>query len=384
MSSPPPQSLIGWLASVVAAHGSRPAVDSDGESRTYIQVWSSAGGLARHLLRQFKLPTGSRVAILADNEPAYLDAFLGILRAGLVAVPLDPACGQPMILKQLHKRGVGGVLVGDRARAIHPEVIESFRTWPLEAVLAEVTPWYAGKLPPLRVNGDACILPCSGEGEAPNGAMHTQSSLLHSALQLATALPLRPEDRSSVTMPLAAALVTQVLPVWLTAGAIELTPDPDARRPITPSRQATCMTLEAAQLETLLESDRLEDLEALRWVCVYTDGTTSSAPVRRLQQTVPTVQVHQIFGMAEIPAVSWAPAALLRMHPGALGLPLPTTRVWQRPGTRELWVRSPGQMVGYVDDPTAVSKTRAPDGSLRLGLTGRIDDGGRIHLADAR
>ena len=101
MTAPPAQTLVGWLSAVASAHASRTALIGDGKETTYAEMWSRAGGMARFLLDDAGVAPGSRVAIIGANEPAYLEAFLGILRGGLVAVPLNPMLDVASLLAQI-------------------------------------------------------------------------------------------------------------------------------------------------------------------------------------------------------------------------------------------------------------------------------------------
>src|SRR5438270_9134817 len=65
---------------------------------------SFANGLVRHDFKH-----GDTVALFAENSPEWIAAALGIIRAGMVAVPLDV---------QLGERTLGHILQDSEARAI--------------------------------------------------------------------------------------------------------------------------------------------------------------------------------------------------------------------------------------------------------------------------
>lgn len=89
------------ISDVAARMPAQPAIEqlrADGrvETTTYGALESLAGHIAAWLTSR-GIRAGDRVAILADNDARWIAAYLGALRIGAVAVPLDTAYKAPQI-----------------------------------------------------------------------------------------------------------------------------------------------------------------------------------------------------------------------------------------------------------------------------------------------
>ena len=98
---------------------------------SYEMLWLQAGRIANWLLREGFQP-GNHAALLAPSSPGWVAAYLGILRAGGVVVPID---------KELKRAELRHILIDSEAHAIFSEGV-----W-LEMV-QEMAPGYliAGRL----------------------------------------------------------------------------------------------------------------------------------------------------------------------------------------------------------------------------------------------
>jgi long-chain acyl-CoA synthetase len=82
------------------------------ESHTYAELRSMAESLGAWLVAR-RIEPGARVAILADNHPRWVAAYLGIIAAGGTAVPLDTAYRADQVTKLVGDSG-SSLLICDR------------------------------------------------------------------------------------------------------------------------------------------------------------------------------------------------------------------------------------------------------------------------------
>ncbi len=78
------------------------------ESCTYAELHRWAESVGRWITEN-GFARGSRLAILADNHPRWVAAYLGIIASGCAAVPLDTALHDDQVTKLLKDSGTSAV-----------------------------------------------------------------------------------------------------------------------------------------------------------------------------------------------------------------------------------------------------------------------------------
>jgi acyl-CoA synthetase (AMP-forming)/AMP-acid ligase II len=375
-----PATLVDWIAAVARAQARRPAVHGDGLTWSYDELWERAGGIARHLLRDRGLRPGERVGIVGANEPAYLAAYFGVLRAGGVAVPLNAMLDVADMRAQLAHVGAVAAIAGEVGATTRDGLADALPAWPMRDLPAQGT----GALPRTTPGDPACIFLTSGSTGRPKGVVHTQGSLLHMALQLASTLPFGPGERSIAFLPFFAA-AEQVLPVLCTGGSLDVLPGFDPERVAGAARHATSFDAVPTIMARLLDQAPLEDLARLRWVSFASEPMPVSV-LRRWWDALPGVATYQFYGMTECVPVTVASDVLQREEPASVGVPFPTARLsaldvaGREAREGELVFHSPARMAGYYGDEAATAAASTADGAHRTGDLGRIDERGRVFL----
>ena len=174
------------FAETVARFGDRTAVEVQRADRvdrfTYHQLHDMAAAWASWLAHE-GITAGDRCAILAANDAHWCAAYLGILKLGAVAVPLDTNYSADQVATIVRDSGSRLLLVSDTLRAnasaagvpltnLHQNP-EPNRTKPLEPLepLEPVEPLDS-------VPGAAVILYTSGTTSDPKGVVLTHANLL--------------------------------------------------------------------------------------------------------------------------------------------------------------------------------------------------------------
>ena len=96
------QNFYEQFAQAAARFADRPVIEVQRRDRvdafTYRRIETMAGRMATWL-KSRGVTAGDRCAILAENDAHWCAAYLGVLRLGAVAVPLDTAYKASQVLR---------------------------------------------------------------------------------------------------------------------------------------------------------------------------------------------------------------------------------------------------------------------------------------------
>ena len=187
------------------------------ESHSYAELRRMAESIAAWLLDS-EMAAGTRVAILADNHPRWVAAYLGIIAAGGTTVPLDTAYHSDQVSKLLRDSGATLLICDQPHLATAQEAVAGSETavvltstQPGVALPAKVVSdldgifaQYTGSLRPIpRAPHDvASLLYTSGTTADPKGVMLTHANLLAEADAVFAWAHIGPEDAILGVLPL--------------------------------------------------------------------------------------------------------------------------------------------------------------------------------------
>src|SRR6476646_8386377 len=186
------------------------------ESLTYAELRRMGESVGRWL-RQSGMSEGVRCAIMAQNSPLWVAAYLGIMSAGAAAVPLDTAFNALQVNKLLWDSG-SAIIFTD---AEHLPVVEKAVEETLVRIVmidgsgegrySNLTGMFAagpGDFRPTRIfdTDNAVLLYTSGTTSDPKGVTLTHRNLLAEANGIFSAIRVTPNDSILGVLPLFHAL----------------------------------------------------------------------------------------------------------------------------------------------------------------------------------
>ncbi|HEY7238017.1 MAG TPA: class I adenylate-forming enzyme family protein [Burkholderiales bacterium] len=352
---------------------------------TYGALEQSACAVARGLLAR-GLKRGERVAIVSANRGEFVAAYLGIMRAGLVAVPLShklPRATLELVLEDCAPRLV---LYDTDRRALVPSEMKSlgFETAEWRA-LQDPGP-FAAVVPAPRE--PAMVLYTSGSSGRPKGVV-----LTHEGHLWAVRMRLRggPYDhhRLLIAAPLFHMNGLGTLKFALAAGAtVVLLPQFETRRYIEAIERfgSTWLTAVPPMLAMMFRDSALLEATDVSSVTAIRMGSAPVSERLRAQIKVafPNARVLNVYGTTEAGPVVFGPDPEVgpkgrpksgRSKPdAALGWPQPGVELKLVEG--ELWQRTPAVMLGYLNDPERTAAVLTPDGWYKSGDVFRRDENG--------
>lgn len=197
------------------------------ESHTYAELRQMAEGFGAWLV-ECGIEPGARIAILADNHPRWLAAYLGIIAAGGTAVPLDTAYHADQVEKLLRDSGTSLLVCDLKHLPVACEAVlnlsiklvltQSGSEQPngqgttvaqkrfdqlagnLDAILAEARADF--RAVPRERNDIASLLYTSGTTADPKGVMLTHANLLAEADAVFAWAHIGPDDAILGVLPL--------------------------------------------------------------------------------------------------------------------------------------------------------------------------------------
>ncbi|MBB4640155.1 long-chain-fatty-acid--CoA ligase [Rhizorhapis suberifaciens] len=398
---------VPTLHAIVTEHAGRtpdaPAIRFNDSMLSYRQLDARANRVAHSLIRDGVKP-GQRIVFLGRNSDAVPLLALGANKAGIVPVPLNWRLA-PAEIAQLVRDCEAPIIFAepDFLPVIEgTDDAQAFRTVSARDLLAEDN-WLSDDETPINASADseaiALQVYTSGTTGHPKGVMLPHRALLGiNALRHAVAWDSwGPKDVTLVQTPLGHIGAFGGLARALYFGALAIIHE----------------SFDAAATLSAIERDKVSKLAlvptAIKMILDHPEARTvdyssldtiiyGSAPITPtlLREAVATFgcRFAQSYGMSEtsgatvaLPPEDHDPSGTHRMT-GA-GKPLPATelKIVGEDGdplpagqTGEIWIRSIANMAGYWKLPEESANTLTPDGWVRTGDAGYLEEDGYLYV----
>nr|BFE72735.1 4-coumarate--CoA ligase family protein [Actinoplanes digitatis] len=346
---------------------------------------------------------GHTVAVWAPNTPPWAACALAAMRLGARVTAMNPAWTAREAAAQIADADAGVIVAApplSEAAAAMPGIRhvvtlgDDDRAVALRTVLACDDP-----APPAATDpGAVALLPySSGTTGLPKGVLLTHTNLVTMVRQVQAVARFGERDMVLALAPffhVLGGIVTLLVP--LAVGATVVTVPRFAPEPVLDliERHRVSVTAVPPPVAAFLAHHPAaagRDLSSLEWLAV--GGAPLPAAVQRaVAARLPGCVVAQGWGLTETTAGICVPDRSGPGPPGTVGWLLPNTELTVvdpesgracGPGEAgELWVRGPQVMAGYLGRPSATAEAVNPDGWLRTGDLGHLDDAGNVVVVD--
>jgi long-chain acyl-CoA synthetase len=351
------------------------ALITDEGKLTYAELEQAAACIAQSLSER-GLRGGDRIAILWPNSIELVVLMLGALRAGLIAVPINP---------RLKASEIAYVLEHSGARLCYSEPALAPLMTGVEVLsqLPSLT-GASGPLPDTDSDAPALLLYTSGTTAHPKGVIHSQRTLFEGARVIADE-DIGPNDIPLLLTPVAhiLALVGGLLPALIqgTTAVLLKAFSPPAALDAIERHGCTQVAGLPVLIRLMVEEQavRPRNVSSLRIVAVGGDAV----PVALQQRVLALFQVEarEGYGLTEVMPVAFNRPGAVRI--GSLGQAANASiRIVDSKGNDmapeevgELLVYGPANCLGYWNDPKATADL-LEEGWLHTGDLASSDDDG--------
>jgi long-chain acyl-CoA synthetase len=432
-------SLVALLEASFERFGSKPAFTNLETTLSFADVERLSRAFAAYLQSLPQIERGARVAVMLPNTLQSPVVLFGILRAGLVAVNVNPMYTVPELEHQLNDSGAEVVVVlanfahtvgealarttvkvvivtelGDHCaplkRAVVNFVVKHVKKLVRPANLPAAVPYrqalerganLAYTRPELGPRDLAFLQYTGGTTGRAKGAMLTQRNIVANTLQTAAwARPFVPTDNNVIVTPLPLyhiySLTVNLFAFVELGGHNLLVTDPrdlkSFAKLLARSRVAY-LTGVNTLYNALLHAPGFASIDFSALRVAMAGGMAVQREVAERWQAITGVPIAQGYGLTEASPVVTANPLDLKAFDGSIGIPFPSTEVGilgdhgQWLGTDEvgeICARGPQVMAGYWQRPDDTAAVLFGDGWLKTGDIGRMNGRGFVFIEDRK
>lgn len=399
----PRRTRLPQLLEDAARWGERPHLIQGDRRLSFADVLAAVDVVAARL-RELGVQPGDRVLILAVNSPEWIVSLWAGLSIGAVVAPGNGWWSEEEVVHALDLT-TPALVIGDARRlakvpdGVTTIDVEVLRPMVDAAVAAGRVAGVGGDRVPRVLDGDendpGLIVFTAGTTGLPKGATLAHRSwiaTMHQSLAVSRRLPQQIDDEapgfvSLLTGPLFHIGGLQALGLALIGGGtlvfLDGKFDPGQVLEVIEREKVEVWGAIPTMTIRVLEHPSLPDRDVSSMRSIPLGGAPVSPELlERLQTAFPNTRrrVNNVYGMTETSGtLARASTKTIEEFPGTTGYPLPLVDlVIDAPdadGVGEILARTPGQMLGYWEDPDASAATIDAEGFVHSGDLGKLVDG---------
>lgn len=334
-----------------------------------------------------RVASGARVGLCAANTWRHVIAYLAIMRAGAVWVPLNPRNGPRLNSEFASRANLDLVLCDDASASALDPRLESVGLEPWLDVLPDDTPPRLHGAP----ESTFAIKFTGGSTGVPKGIVQTIRSGAKAMASLGTFYGFVAGDVNLAVAPLTHGSSHYVIPVLAAGGAHVVMAQPERGAILEELKRRVSISFMPPTLIQLLISEAAftpADFPALRHLTYSAAPMAPAAIERAIARFGPVLST--VYGQTEAPMTitGLQPHELARPQLyGSVGRAFEGTDVALLTGASEVVARGEGEVIvrgdladtSYLDDPQQTAASRH-QGWLKTGDVGRIDERGYLFL----
>ena len=430
-------SLRDLIEHSLATHAQRDAYVLMDKRLTYAQIDQLSARFGAWLQQQ-GFAKGERIAVMLPNLLQYPVVMLGAIRAGLVVVNTNPLYTADELRHQLNDSGATAIVILENFCHVLQKVIgqtavrrvvvtqvgdllgfpkrllvnsvlrwvkKAIPAWHIDGALrlpAVLSSARGASLQPVALNHDdlAFLQYTGGTTGVSKGAMLSHGNMVANVLQSRAWHEQVPIQHATyvIALPLyhIFSLTANCLLYMLVGGCGILVPNPrDFPAFVRELIKHPPNTLNGVNtlFNALMDSPDFKRIDFSGLVATMGGGMAVQAAVAERWRLMTGCTLSQGWGLTETSPVVTATRMADTQFNGSIGLPIPSTEVSVRNddgsevplgGSGELCVRGPQVMKGYWQRPDETANVMLPDGWLRTGDVGRMDEDGWFYIEDRK
>ncbi len=433
------KSLAALIEASLEQYPQKNAFSNMGVTLTYEQLDNKSRQFASYLQHTLHLKKGARVALMMPNILQYPIALYGILRAGMVAVNINPLYTSRELRHQLSDSGSEAIIILDNFAHVLADIIDETPVrriivtqiadlcpWPKRVIINWIVKSVKKMVPKFELPNFECFLTALEKGSrkaftpvelnhsdiaflqytggttgVSKGAVLTHKNMVANVLQSEAWF-------KSVTDTDNEIIIT-VLPLYhifsLTANCLLYTKIGGMNVLVTNPRDMVGFVKELKKCRFtgftgvntlyngLLNTTGIEEVDFSHLKMSFAGGMAMQPAVAKRWEALTNSVMIEGYGLTET-----SPAAIVnpmdaKEFSGFIGLPISSTEIvirddkgnelgFNEPG--EVCIKGPQVMKGYWQRPDETAKVLSDDGWFATGDIGQINEEGYVKLVDRK